>query len=781
MNPAMLGLGALAVLSPILIHLLNRRRFKIVEWAAMKFLFEAEKKNRRRVRLENFILLLLRCLAMILIGLLLARPFLPSSVAELLQEAQKFERVVLLDDSLSQRVLNGNETSFELSKNSIKQMITSLADQADTEDWLTVVVTSRPDDPVIENLPVTKSTVAGLIETLDKIEYADSVANYSESLDFLRGYVASRPSGDGDQAGMNRVLYVFSDMRKRDWTADEEQGGQSEPAQLLDELADSTISSFVIDVGGTMDNNLAVTALEPLDLQVADKIIGFRAAVTNFGERTATDIRLAFQVNDAAPEYETIGSVAPGETEEILFRYVFNRPAGTPGSFGVEDDLPDFKNYRITVEIDRSSLGEQLANDQLIDDSSMLFASRVLNGTPVLLVDGHSSGISERSETHYLKALGLAGTGLEMTVGSISDLETDSLSNYSVIFVCNVDSVTSERMKTIASWVEDGGALVIMPGDQVRIPEFNRTFFNNGKGLSPLELKTVAGNALTLDSWVNFEIDPKVHPALEFIVGVDATSLSRVEIFSWFTSGYDEELVGKEFDIPMRFSDPQNSPAMVDRPYGDGRVIVFTIPGDGDWTQWPAHATFSLVMFDLLDYLVGGSPDETVVRIGGTIVHPVDLSAYSERVKLMFDAPAESVDSDSDIAATDKLMVQEDNAVPKAGEEEDSNSELYQVSFDRIDRRGFYELELTRHSGETEPVLFASNFDAAESDLERIPDELIRGDLFSSDKIRVVSTEELDQQAVEGGSTEIWPFILFLLFAVLMTEQFLGWWFGSRR
>ena len=57
LNPWML-LGSLAVASPILIHLLNKRRFKIVEWAAMDFLFEAEKKNKRRVQIENMILLL---------------------------------------------------------------------------------------------------------------------------------------------------------------------------------------------------------------------------------------------------------------------------------------------------------------------------------------------------------------------------------------------------------------------------------------------------------------------------------------------------------------------------------------------------------------------------------------------------------------------------------------------------------------------------------------------------------------------------------------------------
>ena len=95
LNPWML-LGTLAVASPILIHLLNKRRFKIVDWAAMDFLFQADKKNRRRVQLENFLLLLLRCLAMLLIALMFARPFLPSSVTNVLQQSQKLERVILI-------------------------------------------------------------------------------------------------------------------------------------------------------------------------------------------------------------------------------------------------------------------------------------------------------------------------------------------------------------------------------------------------------------------------------------------------------------------------------------------------------------------------------------------------------------------------------------------------------------------------------------------------------------------------------------------------------------
>ena len=65
LNPALLW-GGLAVMSPILIHLLSKRRFQVVAWAAMDFLLDADRQNRRRIRLEHLLLLLLRCLIILL-------------------------------------------------------------------------------------------------------------------------------------------------------------------------------------------------------------------------------------------------------------------------------------------------------------------------------------------------------------------------------------------------------------------------------------------------------------------------------------------------------------------------------------------------------------------------------------------------------------------------------------------------------------------------------------------------------------------------------------------
>ncbi|MEC9112205.1 MAG: BatA domain-containing protein, partial [Verrucomicrobiota bacterium] len=73
LNPALL-MGAAALAIPIIVHLLNRRRFKRVKWAAMRFLEVSLERNQRRMKVEDWILLLLRLVIVALIVLALSRP-----------------------------------------------------------------------------------------------------------------------------------------------------------------------------------------------------------------------------------------------------------------------------------------------------------------------------------------------------------------------------------------------------------------------------------------------------------------------------------------------------------------------------------------------------------------------------------------------------------------------------------------------------------------------------------------------------------------------------------
>src|SRR5216110_2029581 len=72
--PAFFAAGILLASVPVIIHILNRRRFKIVNWAAMEFLLRAMRKNRRRLRFEQWLLLAVRCCVLLLVATALARP-----------------------------------------------------------------------------------------------------------------------------------------------------------------------------------------------------------------------------------------------------------------------------------------------------------------------------------------------------------------------------------------------------------------------------------------------------------------------------------------------------------------------------------------------------------------------------------------------------------------------------------------------------------------------------------------------------------------------------------
>src|ERR1043166_2173900 len=96
-------LGGLVLASvPIIIHLLNRRRFTLVEWAPMKYLKLTIKTNRRRLRIEQLILLIIRTLIVTLLIFAIARPVLSrTGGGAWLGEKGRPSRIIVIDDSLS--------------------------------------------------------------------------------------------------------------------------------------------------------------------------------------------------------------------------------------------------------------------------------------------------------------------------------------------------------------------------------------------------------------------------------------------------------------------------------------------------------------------------------------------------------------------------------------------------------------------------------------------------------------------------------------------------------
>ena len=136
LQPWSLLAGSLLVSAPIIIHLINRMRFKRVHWAAMEFLLKAQKRMKRKMIIEQLLLLLLRILLMLLIGLLLAR-FFGFDLSG--QEARSTHHLVLIDDSPSMadsyKGDDGQQTdALEQAKKVLTDQIAPTASQA-TRHW----------------------------------------------------------------------------------------------------------------------------------------------------------------------------------------------------------------------------------------------------------------------------------------------------------------------------------------------------------------------------------------------------------------------------------------------------------------------------------------------------------------------------------------------------------------------------------------------------------------------------------------------------------------------
>ncbi|RYU93331.1 BatA domain-containing protein [Emticicia agri] len=75
LNPLMLW-GGLAVAIPIILHFWHQKKGKIVEWAATQWLIEKNLQQSRGIRLDNLLLLLLRCLLILLLCFFLSKPMI---------------------------------------------------------------------------------------------------------------------------------------------------------------------------------------------------------------------------------------------------------------------------------------------------------------------------------------------------------------------------------------------------------------------------------------------------------------------------------------------------------------------------------------------------------------------------------------------------------------------------------------------------------------------------------------------------------------------------------
>ena len=227
--PALAAAGAAAIAVPIAIHLLTRMRRKQVPWAAMKFLMEAFRKQRRRLQLEQLLLLLIRCLILIVLGLALAGPAAIGLARHLGAPIGGKVICIVIDDALStQTKADGQNARFE----DLRKLALKIVDGLGPGDQVALFTVARPHTPVIANPTPDLSRVRKAIEALtpqsSHSDWGSAMSDVAKTLtdqkagrdraavfvvsDFSRGSLdPGRPiqamvTGDGGGAGGNTTL-----------------------------------------------------------------------------------------------------------------------------------------------------------------------------------------------------------------------------------------------------------------------------------------------------------------------------------------------------------------------------------------------------------------------------------------------------------------------------------------------------------------------------------------------------------------------------------------------
>jgi hypothetical protein len=464
LNPGFLAAGAALVSLPILIHLINRLRFKRVRWAAMEFLLKSQKRNRRRLIIEQLLLLALRCLLVLLSVLLVSRYLFAFF------QPQNTLHVVLLDDtlSMSDQWKKEGETynCFQVGKSLITAEIAKYAAQARTAQRLVLIQATDPDTVRFDQR-LDDQSIGSLQRILAETECTPLHAGLQRGLEAAQAIF-------GRNALDRRILHVVSDFRQRDWAEPDAAG----LTRVLESMAQTGVKINLIDTAEPQraelqntvqfHDNLAVVDLHAQARVVAKDVpVEFVVAVQNFSASERANVRVTVKVNgeQRAEGSLTMQSVPPGQTTQ---------------TFTVS--FPQLGFNQITANLENEDAG-------LTADNTNYAVVEVRKQVPVLLVDGSGpAGLSSGGDTYHLQALFSAARSYQVVPRGTQELEQPNLDQYPSIYLLNVRSFSPKAIQNLENYVRDGGSVAFFLGDRVDPVHYNDKLYAGGKGLFPAPL-----------------------------------------------------------------------------------------------------------------------------------------------------------------------------------------------------------------------------------------------------------------------------------------------------
>lgn len=547
--------GLLAGTIPIIIHLLNRRRYRPVPWAAMHFLLEAIRVNARRIQIEDLILLVLRILVLVLVALAFALPILRGS-ALLLGRQPHVCLVLLLDDSYSMNYVEGETSRFDRAREAARDVIGALR----RGDSVSVILMSDRPRRLFREPTFDLDLARDLIGRLE-CSYAGSGADKALAL--------AREDVSRARQPVRRICMI-SDFQKgllRGPAVQVHLAALEEQAELI-----------AIPVGGGYESNLALVDLRTDAGVVAVGVPTMvHARIRNFGQAAQKDYPVELYIDEQRRERRWV-DIPPGGEVDVTF-------------------LADFR------EIGQHAIEVRLPADSLPTDNARHHVVDVRDKVPVLLISGDAVARGSIDATGYMgTALApgwLLGETDEDRLSPVrvtpGQMRSSDLMQYPTVFLVNVPTLEPQQLVGLERYVRTGGGLMIVPGDRIDVRFYNDNLYRDGQGVLPARVVLPGFRSEPGDCFLSPEgFD---HPVLSLFADrshgdLTQTQFKRTLLLEAPTTS----------SVICKFS--TGRPAIVERRYGKGRVMILAGGLGPEWGNFVWKSTFLVLARRATEYLM---------------------------------------------------------------------------------------------------------------------------------------------------------------------------------
>jgi hypothetical protein len=474
LSPGLL-FGLLAASIPILIHLLNLRKLKKIDFSTLHFLKLIEKQKVRRVKLIQWLLMALRVLIIAMLVLGFSRPVIQDVRIPGFTSASKTSAVIIIDDSFSMEVVDGRGSYFNQLKNGVNMILTGLKEGDD----VSILFTS-------ESYPEL-ATPSGDFLNLKKII---SQVEPGFKTGMLNSAIIKAASIIGESENLNKELYIFSDFQKSTL-------GNEKEFTDVSALLDSRVKTRLFNFNSKEVVNSAVTGVK-VNNQVFEpgKDISVTATIRNFSEDDVNNGLVSLFVNGERGAQKSYNLAAGKITDVTLSARV---------------EKPGFSEIR--AEIDE---------DDLKADNSR-FASIYLPYEFKVVLLGKTSDLKFINAA--IEAGSFAGN-MQIIKKEISQTGSLDFNEVNLVIVSGAGGGDLSKLK---NYVKQGGGIMLFPGENTTLAEFS-TLLSSFGVVAPSEMKKDAKALPGKFTSIRFE-----HPLLREIFQTQyGNSVESPELFTYF-------------------------------------------------------------------------------------------------------------------------------------------------------------------------------------------------------------------------------------------------------